>query len=172
MISSQYGTVFAGAHYEKIQKVYSVWICMNPPARRKNTITEYSLNEKNIVGAVEEKEEYYDLITAVMICLGKEDEIQENGLLKLLDVLLSSDTTAEKKKAVLEKNFGIPMTKRMEGEVEYMCNLSDGVEQKGIQKGMISTLCDLVRDNLLALEEAAKRANMSVEEFDRELNKK
>ena len=59
MISSQYGTVFAGAHYEKIQKVYSVWICMNPPARRKNTITEYSLNEKNIVGAVEEKEEFW-----------------------------------------------------------------------------------------------------------------
>ena len=42
------------------------------------------------------------------------------------------DTTAEEKKEVLEQDFGIPMTKKMEGEVEYMCNLSDGVEQRGI----------------------------------------
>ncbi|MGN0950892.1 MAG: hypothetical protein ACI4OH_09195, partial [Mitsuokella sp.] len=27
MISSQYGTVFTKSHYEKIQKVYSIWIC-------------------------------------------------------------------------------------------------------------------------------------------------
>ena len=40
MISSQYGTVFTKARYEKIQKVYSIWICLNPPNGRKNTITE------------------------------------------------------------------------------------------------------------------------------------
>lgn len=54
MISSQYGTVFTKSHYEKIQKVYSVWICMNPPKERGNTITEYSLTEKHHVGKVEE----------------------------------------------------------------------------------------------------------------------
>ena len=63
----------------------------------------------------------------------------------------------------------------MEGEVEYMCNLSDGVGNKGIQKGiqigMIATLCSLVRDNLLSIEEAAKRLNMTIEEFEVELNK-
>ena len=30
MISSQYGTVFVKSHYEKIQKVYSIWICTMP----------------------------------------------------------------------------------------------------------------------------------------------
>lgn len=136
MISSQYGTVFTKSHYEKIQKVYSIWICMNPPKERNNSITKYSLVEKNVVGTVKENDEYYDLITAVMICLGSSDEAAENELLRLLDVLLSSDTTASKKKAVLENDFGISMTEKMEGEVEYMCNLSDGVEQKGIQKGI------------------------------------
>lgn len=34
MISSQYGTEFTGAHYEKIKKVYSIWVCMNPPKVR------------------------------------------------------------------------------------------------------------------------------------------
>ena len=41
MISSQYGTVFTKSHYEKVQKVYSIWICMNPPNERNNTITKY-----------------------------------------------------------------------------------------------------------------------------------
>ena len=61
------------------------------------------------------------------------------------------------------------------GKVEHMCNLSDGVEQKGIEKGIekgtLITLCSLVRDNLLEIEEAAKRANMTVAEFREELNK-
>ena len=38
LISSQYGVEFSDAHYEKIKKVYSIWICMNPPKYRKNSI--------------------------------------------------------------------------------------------------------------------------------------
>ena len=136
MISSQYGTVFTRSHYEKIQKVYSVWICMNPPKRRRNTITGYSLTEKAYVGKVKEKEGNYDLISAIMVCLGESDEDTESGLLRLLDVLLSSEKNAKEKKEILENEFQIPMTEKMEEEVVHMCNLSDGVEQKGIQKGI------------------------------------
>ena len=136
MISSQYGTVFTKSHYEKIQKVYSVWICMNPPKERSNTITEYSLTEKQHVGKVKEKEEKYDLMNAIMVCLGKYEKETEHDLLRLLGVLLSSDKKANEKKEILENEFDIPMTEKLEAEVENMCNLSDGVEQKGIQKGI------------------------------------
>ena len=136
MISSQYGTVFTKSHYEKIQKVYSVWICMNPPKERNHTITGYSLTEKQYVGKVKEKEDYYDLMQAVMICLGESGEAAENELLRLLDVLLTSDKDADEKKEILENEFQIPMTERLETEVEFMCNLSDGVEQRGIEKGI------------------------------------
>lgn len=34
------------------------------------------------------------------------------------------------------RDNGIPMTVEMEGEMNTMCNLSDGVEQKGIEKGI------------------------------------
>ena len=40
MISAQYGMVFTKAHYEKLKKVYSVWICTHPPRNRENTITK------------------------------------------------------------------------------------------------------------------------------------
>ena len=41
MISAQYGTEFTNSHYENIKKVYSIWICMNPPKSRENSITRY-----------------------------------------------------------------------------------------------------------------------------------
>lgn len=45
MISAQYGTVFTHKHYEKLKKVYSVWICTHPPRNRENTITKYHIRE-------------------------------------------------------------------------------------------------------------------------------
>ena len=51
------------SHYEKIQKVYSIWICFNPPEKRKNSINIYSVKEKileneyGITMTYEEKEE-------------------------------------------------------------------------------------------------------------------
>ena len=35
LVSSQYGTDFTNSHYEKIKKVYSIFICMNPPNYRR-----------------------------------------------------------------------------------------------------------------------------------------
>ena len=122
MISSQYGTVFTNSHYEKIQKVYTIWICMNPPKERNNTITEYSFTEKNLFGSVTEQKEYYDLMNTIMICLGEQDEKVENDLLKLLEVLLSSERKASEKKEILVRDFDISMTEKIESEVVQMCS--------------------------------------------------
>lgn len=169
MISSQYGTVFTKAHYEKVQKVYSIWICINPPKERNNSITEYSFVEKHLVGHVREKTDFYDLITVVMVCLGAKRDQSDNVLLGMLDVLLSWDLNAPEKKEILEREYGLPMTEELEGEVEQMCNLSDGVEQKGIEKGikqgMLEALTALVKDRIISEEEAAKRMSITVEEF-------
>ena len=136
MISAQCGTEFVNAHYEKIKKVYSIWICMNPPKNRKNTITRYRIAEDNLVGSVKEQKAYYDLMTAVMVCLGAEDDQNYEGLLKLLDVLFSTEVNLKGKQEILEQEFSIGMTQTMESEVSLMCNLSQGIEEKGIQKGI------------------------------------
>ena len=56
-----------------------------------------------------------------------------------------------------------------------MCNLSDGVEQKGIEKGIekgtLITLWALVQDNLLSSEDAAKRLDMNVKEFEEKVKR-
>lgn len=132
LISAQYGIEFSDSHYEKIKKVYSIWICINPPEYRKNTIVSYSFRENNLIGRVKEKKENYDLITVVMVCLGKANDNNYVGLLKMLDILLSSEKKPEEKKQILQDEFDIVMTKSMEREVSDMCNLSKGVYDRAI----------------------------------------
>ena len=71
-----------------------------------------------------------------MICLGDSDDENASGILKLLEVLLSSDREVKEKKEILQNDFSIEMTKTLEREVSTMCNLSKGVEEQGIQKGI------------------------------------
>ena len=46
--------------------------------------------------------------------------------------MLSSDREVKEKKEILQNDFSIEMTKTLESEVSIMCNLSKGVEEKGI----------------------------------------
>ena len=181
LVSGQHGTEFSESHYEKLKKVYSIFICINPPKNRENTITKYEIAETNLKGEVREPVEHYDVMTAVMMCLGKtasgktekrsavEEKVveeqnagdQPKDTLELLTVLLSSDLEAKDKMEILERDFGIPMTGDLEEEVTQMCNYSKGVEEKGI----FLALSSLVKDGLLIPEEAAKRVNLSTEEF-------
>lgn len=136
MISSQYGVEFTETHYEKIKKVYSIWICLHPPKSRENTITRYFIQEESLIGNVLEQKENYDLMAAIMICLGNSEDDRYAGILRLLDVLLSSEKEAEEKKKILQEDFNIRMTKALESEVSVMCNLSKGIEESGIKKGV------------------------------------
>ena len=175
MISSQYGTVFTKSDYGKIKKVYSVWICINPPMSRKNTITRYSMTEHCLIGNARENIENYDLISVIMICLGSLDGTDKNiagGLLKLLDVLLSNETDAMTKKRILEEDFEIPMTERMERGISEMCNLSEGVMaegirrgiEQGIEQGILESLKKLMCNLNLTLEQAMDTLEISSED--------
>lgn len=166
LLSSQHGTEFVDSHYERIKKVYSVWICSHPPINRSNTITQYSIEEKNIIGDVKEKIENYDLLTVIMICLGKEKNENYTGILKLLGVLLSYQKTPEEKKRILQKDFDIKITKELESEVLSMCNFSDGIVEEcikqgleqGLQQGMEQGLQQALRNVMDSLKLTADQA--------------
>jgi len=71
-------------------------------------------------------------MSAVMICLGDEDDKNYGGLLKFLEVLLSEEKSPETKKEILETEFDVPMTQTLESEVRRMCNLSQGVKERAM----------------------------------------
>lgn len=169
LVSSQYGTEFTNSHYEKIKKVYSIFICMNPPNYRKNTINQYSIQEENLIGEFGENVEYYDLLTGIIICLGDvEDEM--TGILKLLEVLLSSERSPKEKREILQEEFNIKMTQELEREVSEMCNLSEGVEQKGIAKGITASIRNLMESMGWSIEQAMDALQIPTEERNAYLN--
>ena len=130
-----------------------------------NSITRYYIAEENLVGSVKEPKADYDLMAAVMICLGKEGD-SDTDVLKLLNVLLSTETGSQDKCQILEEDFHIRMTQTLESEVSLMCNLSKGVEEKGKIYGAITAYKDVMlsedviikklKEKFRVTEEAAK----------------
>ena len=150
MISSPYGREFTGSHYEKLKKVYSIWICMNPPRRRENTITRYRLTEEHLVGQAVEPVQNYDLLSIVMLCLGGPDGENYDGVLRMLDVLLSHETSEAEKRRILQDDYDIQMTRTLESEVSAMCNLSKSVMEKSWKKDMEKGLAKGVEQGILS----------------------
>ncbi len=98
-------------------------------------------------------------------------QVRVNDVLKLLSVLLSDKVKSNQKKQILEAEFSIPMTYEMESEAEMMCNLSDGVEMRGfnrgvdfgVDKGLLSALMGYIRKKAVSIETALDDHDIAVE---------
>ena len=172
MISSQYGREFTGPDYGKLKKVYSIWICMNPPKNKENTITRYRLVEEHLVGEAVEPVGNYDLLSIVMLCLGDPEAEGKESALRMLDVLFSNETSVAEKKKILAEEYDIPMTQKLDQEVSSMCNLSEGVLRKGLTRGMAQGMAQgrvegraegLAEGILSSIQSLMKNLNVSVE---------
>ncbi len=135
MISAQKGLEFENSEYNKIKKVYSIWVCTNPPKTHKNTITRYKISEENVIGSVKEDIPHYDLMNIVMLCLGSSDNIEDNAL-GMLNTLLSDTMSSSERIEILDKKFDFDMSPDDEKEVSDMCNVSRGVYDKGMDRGI------------------------------------
>ena len=153
----------------------SIWACKKSSDEFQNTFTRYSIRPEQLIENATEKLENYDLMSVVAICLGKLDSENYTGILKFLDVLLSSSRATTEK--ILEEEFGVAMSEELEREVLIMCNLSQGVKAEGREEGIgigreegigigeMRMLMRLVQEGDLKPERAAEKANMTVEEF-------
>ena len=168
-ISAQYGIEFEHAHYENIKKVYSIWVCFDPPLYRHNTINAYQITEKQLVGEVYETVANYDLMCAVMICLGTKEDKRYTGLLKLLDIWLSRNSIDEKR-AALKDIFDSDMPARLLEKEVNMCNYSDFVENRGRKEGRMEgkaeALVNLMKNFKLSIEQALKGLSIPESEWD------
>ena len=183
MLSAQLDTEFVPRNYDDIKKVYSIWICMDAPKYAEYTITSYKMNRKDLYGHMA-KEARYDLLEAVMICLGDEAEVAKgNSLHGMLSTLLTENPSPSEKERILEREYDIATTVELKGGIDNMCNLSVRIEQKGVMRGIEQgieqgiehgielNLCSLVKKGLLKIEDAAKELNVSVEEFAEKMEK-
>ena len=136
MISEQHGTIFTGEHYEKIQKVYSIWICPSTPQIRRNQMVRYHMVKDPIIGNARVKEEAYDLMEIIILNLGEAEDKTDCSILELLNMLFSPTVLPVEKKKILNEKYKIAMTTELESEVQRMCNLSTAIEKKGRAEGV------------------------------------
>ena len=149
LISRQKGTVFEHMDYDKIQKVYSIWICPDPNKENVNSIAEYGFTQQKVIGKVSEPVENYDKMKVIIISLNDDGMENESGIIRLLSTLLSTKETVEKRKQILESEFNIPMTKEINEEVLDMCNFGTAIEISGIKKGRAQGKAEGIEETLL-----------------------
>ena len=138
-LSSQKGVEFEKSDYNSIKKVYSIWICMYPPKYCENTIIRFHMNQEVLFGELSEEEYFrYGLMEVLLVNLPLKvpQEEEEPHLTGMLKTLLSPEIPHRELVERLEKIYHVAMNREEKGEVESMCNLSEGIFEHGMQRGI------------------------------------
>ena len=162
MISSQRGTIFRDQEYGKIKKVVSIWLCEDTADVRSDTINRYSFTEERLRGDFHEAKKDYDLMTVVVLRLGRRGENSEDNAIRLLSKMFSTDLSYEDKLDALQNEFQISVSREMSEEVQSMCNLSVGVLNRGEMKKAKETAYKL-QDMELPIEKIAYAVEVDID---------
>ncbi len=139
MISAQKQTEFYHSDYDSLKKVRSIWLCLNN-SEDGDAIEEISLDRKTVFG---NKVNPYDidLMRGIIINVrsGKAIKDSQNILINMLEKLLS-ETSIEEKKRILTEEYGMIMTTELEGRMQTMCNWSEVIMEKSIEKERLNAI--------------------------------
>lgn len=147
MISAQKNTEFYGSDYDDIKNVRSIWICMDN-GRKGDSIEEINLERKTVFGGREDSHNI-ELMQGIIINIRSNGggEVSQNTLISMLETLLSR-MDVEEKKSILEKKYGMIMSVEIEGRMQKMCNLSEGILEEGWTKGILKRSQQVILDLL------------------------
>lgn len=142
MISSQKEREFSKTDYNSIKRVVSIWICMN---MERNSLSHIHLIQED------ELEPYpwkgnLDLIHIIMIGIKNElsEKVENKELHRLLGTLLSEKLESGEKLKILENEYQIPVSDGLKSEVDIMCNLSQGIEERATERAIEKTTEELI----------------------------
>ena len=138
MISSQKERDFTNSNYDGMVKVYSIWIC---PGVNKNCLNHFHITDDALVGNYKwpGKKDLFNFIMIGLDCESSQKLSQsktESELHQFLNILFSSKLSGEEKVRLLDEELDIPVDEKIREELKDMCNLSEGIEEKGMKKGM------------------------------------
>lgn len=167
LISSQKERDFIKMNYNDIKRVFSIWICMNMD---ESSMAYVHLAKDDILGS-HQWEGGLDLLNIVMI--GIADELPEHDdkyeLHRLLSAVLSMELSVDEKLGIMETEYGIPLNDEIREDVITMCNLSQGIREKGRAEGEARSEIRVIlnmHQNNFTLEQIALATGKSIEEVD------
>ena len=182
LISAQLGVEFSNKgedkiQYENIKKVYSIWLCMDCPNDKRDSIVSYTLHPEILYSGNNKLNiDYpYDLLNITLVHLNETYDKSNNELIRMMDILLSN-MAVEDKKNRLEIEHSIPMTVELDEEMSAMCNISLGIEARGeargiaigeargIEKTKTEMITNMLREKV-SIDVIAKVAKLTVEQI-------
>ena len=151
MISSQKGRDFVKSNYNDIKRVYSIWIC---PGVNKNCLNHFHITDNALVGNYKwpGKKDLFNFIMIGLDCESSQKLSQsktESELHQFLNILFSSKLSGEEKVRLLDEELDIPVDEKIREELNDMCNLSEGIEEKGIETGRLETIAECLRNGTM-----------------------
>ena len=176
LISSQKERDFVNTNYDDIKQVFSIWVCMN---MSNNSLSHFHLKKDEMLEPHDWKGNT-DLLNIVMIGvtneLPKHDEKYE--LHRLIGALLSDRLKENEKLDIIEKEYKIPLSNDLRREVDTMCNLGQGIEDRVTAevtaKVTAKNLIDFVmkmHQKGYTLEQISEIAEKSVSELEEIIDK-
>ena len=146
LISSQKEKEFHGDDYNRLRKVYSIWVAMNVQNYRADSIQCYSLTEKVIHGTFRDTPTNYDLIKIVVLNLGK--KATTHRLLNLLHLLFMDLKSSDEKEKILREEYQINLTHDMRKEVTKMSGLMEPLLEIAAEKAATESETKTLLDNI------------------------
>lgn len=133
LISSQKERDFTKSDYGKIKKIYTIWLCFEPPKGKGSGINKYTITEKHLYGSCKEDAENYALLNAVVLYIGNRNT--GDKLLNMLRLIFKENLTTKEKTKKLKDEYDLSISGEMGEEMDTMCNLSEGIYERGIRYG-------------------------------------
>ena len=132
-------------------------------------------NEKILAGESVDKTQLEGMVIYDIIFLAKAP--RTNDLIRYLSLLLNKEMPVEQREKELEKDYHLQMTEDVREDVGKMCNYSDAIWMRGIEKGLaqgmaqgetngsIKTAAEFVRKKLVSIKDAAEQLGMTEKDF-------
>ena len=162
LISAEHESVFKNDDYDKIVKVYTIWICTSNFEKEEPRITEFVLDKKELLGkSYPIKKKDYDLLDIIIIRLCKNPNDYDSDIIRFLTYLLSHKFSVAERKRVLSQDYNIKMHEVLEG-VDTMSGLGAAIRQEE----KIEIAKNMLKDNL-PISAIIKYTGLSKEEVEK-----
>ena len=143
LISDQKEKEFHADDYNSIKKIYTIWVCMATQNYRADSIQRYNLTEEVIHGNFRDNKKNYDLISIVILNLGKKPT--SHKLLNLLYLIFMDVKSSAEKETILHDEYHIDITRDMREELRKMGGLMEPAVEVAVDEAKKETLLENIR---------------------------
>ena len=141
-----------------MEKCYSIWdLCGGCAKETAEYIDGILFSKEDIIGVADEPEEDYDLLTVIIIRLGKETE--EKGIFDYLKGLFTGDIKR------IQRYSHIEWSEPFQEEASKMTGFGDMIYERGIQQGRHEGMILGALMSGKTPEEVSKMLNLPLEEI-------